>query len=246
MSDNGHKTKDNLIDKSVLGKLPIRAWPWPRIMVYIPMFPALPHAPDVFYTFMLIAQQAPDILRAAYQRTDVSRNMAAEKLLEGEHTHILMLDADHNHPVNIIQRLASWVIDDPERLVIGGLNFRRGDPYHPCVGVIGEDEKFYTPFEWDDGLIEVDRLGTGSILIAREVFETLERPWFFYEYDGAIEKFYPSEDYAFSRKCREAGIRLWCDTGAISPHATTTFVDEHTFREQCKLTPELVGEEYKE
>lgn len=241
MSDNGSKP-----DKSVLGKLPIRAWPWPRIVVYIPMFPALPHAPEVFYDFLVIAQQAPDLMKSDYKRTDVARNLAAEKLLEGEHTHILMLDADHKHPANIVQRLASWVIDDPERLIVGGLNFRRGGNFDPCVGVIGVNGGFYTPYEWDDGLIEVDRLGTGSVLISREVFERLERPWFYYPYDRVDEQFYPSEDYPFSKKCREAGIRLWCDTGLVSPHAMTTFVDENTYREHCNLNPEILGELYKE
>lgn len=241
MSDNGKKT--NMIDKSVLGKVPIRAWPWPRILLYIPMFPALPHAPSVFYDFLQIVQQGPEFLRGGYFRTDVARNSAAAKLLETDFTHILMLDADHRHPMNIIQRLAQWVIEDPDRWVVGGLNFRRGEPYDPCVGVIGEDGEFYTPHEWDDGLIEVDRLGTGSVLIAREVFETLEKPYFYYSYEHADEDTYPSEDYPFSEKCREAGIKLWCDTGAVSPHAMTTFVDENTYRAYCEQHPEMLGEE---
>lgn len=258
MSENGKVKRKGVRepqpDASVLGAQPIRAWPWPRIVLYVPMFQALPYADDVFYDFMLIAQQGPPLLRAKYGRTDYSRNMAVEKFLRPrlpdgrpQFTHILMLDADHRHPQHIIQSLARWVIADPERQVVGGLNFMRGEPYAPCAFIQEADGSYSTPLEWEPGLMEVDILGTGCVLIAREVFERIPKPWFYYPYDQVQEGVWPTEDVGFSRKCNEHGIQLWMDTTTTSPHMISATIDESTFRayvdEHAELAEMIIDEE---
>lgn len=220
-------------DLSVLNQQPIKAWAWPKILLFVPLFPALPFADKVFWSFMSIAQQGPAFLKAEYGRTDYARNMAANTLLNSDFTHILMLDADHVHPPDIIQRLAAHIIKRPEIQIVGGLNFKRAAPYDPCcfVKIPGEDDSYGFPHEWDAGLIRVDLLGTGSILIAREVFETIDEPYFFYDYSKVDDGFYPSEDVAFSKKCDEAGIVMYVDTQTTSPHMMVAGVDEDTYRQ---------------
>ena len=167
----------------------------------------------------------------------MARESACKQLIDSDFTHILMLDADHKHPPNIIQQLARWVIEDPERLVVGGLNFRRSEPYDPCAYMV-EDDKFFTLWDWEEGLLEVDRIGTGSILIAREVFERLKQPWFYLHSTDEGATNWPTDDMIFCLHCKEAGIKLWCDTTTQSPHMTQAFIAEETYKQYINDHPD--------
>ena len=140
------------------------------------------YADDTFYAFWRIAMQGMPILQLPYDRTDIARNKMAAETLKTEYTHLLMLDIDHIHPWNIAQRLAKWVLLKPEVQVVVGLNFKRGKPYNPCCGFYNDKGEFGTPTNWEPGLMKVDMIGTGSILIAREVFEIIPPPWFTVDY----------------------------------------------------------------
>lgn len=247
MSDNGNKPEG----LEILKYQPISAWPWPRIILFVPMFPALPYADRVFYQFMRIATQGIDILEVPYGRNDLVRNIASDEfrkpMRNGEpvYTHLLMLDADHTHPVNIVQRLARRVIEDPTRLVVGGLNYKRTPPFTPCAFVKDPNggDNFYSLMDIPEGIMEVDALGSGSILVAREVFDQLEKPYWFYNYGGADDGHYPGVDIGFSSKCREAGIKLWCDTTVTSPHMGEMFVDGGTHKWYWENNPDLLEQE---
>ncbi|RPJ24411.1 MAG: glycosyltransferase family 2 protein [Planctomycetaceae bacterium] len=171
-----------------LRQQPVHAWEWPRIVVGVPMERTMAHADDVFFNFLAIAQNGVPFIKQNYTRTDVARNKMAMQLLQSDFTHLLMLDVDHIHPTDIVQRLARWVVADPGKQVIGGLNFRRGEPYEPCCFLIGPDGRYYAPAEWERGLVKVDIIGTGSILISREVFERMQPPWFYNIYDRVWEE----------------------------------------------------------
>lgn len=235
--------------QETLNTYPIAAWKYPRVLVGIPMERAISHADKVFWQFMAIAKQGPAFLPIPYMRTDLYRNKAAANLLQSDFTHLLMLDVDHIHPVNIIQQLARWVLLDRKKFqVIGGLNFRRGEPYEPCAFQVDNNGDIYTMAEWEQGLVKVDALGTGSILIAREVFEQLEPPWFFNDYSEAWKDNYPGEDIGFSAKCRAAGIGLYVDTTTTSPHMIDSQVTEETYRSYFdrwigKTGNEVIGED---
>jgi len=227
-------TKEQL---TLLNSIPIASWDYPRILVGIPLERAISHADEVFWAFINIAMQIPAFVKMPYQRTDLYRNKAAEKLLASNATHLLMLDLDHIHPPDIIQRLAQWVLMDDNIKIVGGLNFRRGAPYEPCAFIKGDDGDIYAPADWHQGLIEVDYLGTGSILIDREVFESIDPPWFYNDYSEAWHGHYPGEDMGFSIKAKAAGFRLLVDTTTTSPHMITRAVDENTFRQHLAQNP---------
>jgi hypothetical protein len=153
-------------------------------------------------------------------------------------THLLMLDIDHKHPPNIIQRLARWTLQEPFAKVVGGLNFRRSKPFDPTCGFWGDDGKYYPPASWQQGLIKVDALGTGSILIAREVFEQIEPPWFRFDYSRVWADEWPGEDLGFSKLCNEHGIDLYVDTTVTSPHMKAAMITEESFKEYLKTSEE--------
>lgn len=184
-----------------------------------------------FVHFWQIARRGWHLIDHVYGRTDINRNRIGKWLLENpEYTHVLMLDLDHLHAPDIVERLALHVMDDPTRLVIGGLHFRRAAPFDPCAFVFGPDGQLHAPVEWEPGLFEVHAIGHGSILIAREFFERVPEPWWAYTYESVEENIFPSEDMWFSYTCRTAGVKMWVDTTVTSPHIILNIVDGDTFR----------------
>jgi len=218
------------------------SWAFPRILVAFLLERTISYADLVFPSIVQIAAQGPVILNMPYMRTDLARNKASMELLKTDFTHLLMLDIDHVHPTDIVQRLARWVISDPKRFqVVGGLNFRRSEPHDPCAYKMGEDNTMWT-IEWekDTELMEVDRLGTGSILIAREVLETIPPPWFTNDYSQGWRDAWPGEDIGFSKLCNQYGIKLWVDCTTTSPHITPALVDAGAWEAWKKRNPDAL------
>lgn len=216
-------------------------WEFPRIMIYMPFERALLYPEKVVDKLCYYASQGVHFIWRTYGRTDVSRNKAALDFLEagyvddnGEHqtpTHLLMLDQDHTHPSEILKYLGRWPMLDHNIHVVGGLNFMRQPPYKPCIYGQDEDKNFIIPTTWDPHvLMKVARIGTGSLLISRDVFETIEPPWFKYEYDGIWEDRWPGEDMYFSDLCRKYGFDMFVDPSCQSPHHTLQEVTEETFK----------------
>jgi len=235
MSDNGNGYKP---DYSVLKQWPVSLWEWPQIAVYVPWPQALGDAPDVNSHIIEIARSGVMFLHLPYGFADRMRNEAAKQLLDSEYTHILMLDSDHVHPPNIVHRMAQHIIEDPERLIVAGLNFKRSAPYSPCAYVVsGEnDDQIYRVHDWEPGLMEVSRVGAASLLIAREVFERLEFPWFVNEPD-LVNQGLGSHDHYFCKLAQKAGIKIYCDFTLTSPHMASHRVTEQTYRTFCEMNP---------
>ena len=231
---------------AVLDIKPIHKWPWPRILVGIPVPESIPHAGYVFMNFMTIAAQGPAFIDVPPNiRIDVVRHTMAKTLLQNDYTHLLMLDIDHQHPLDIIQRFARRVIEDPTRRIISGLNFRRRPPHDPVGGYLDDKGRRVLIENWGTDLIPVDECGAASLLIERSVFEELEPPWFFNIYDDIWRDNWPGEDIGFSRKAKQAGIDVWIDPTIQSPHCTTSFVVEETWlNSQAKI--QIPGQEVKQ
>ncbi len=184
---------------------------------------------DIFNRFIAIARRGHAFLPCTFKRTETQRNLLASGLLQSDYTHLLMLDADHLHPVDVVERLMGHVLTDPRRLVMSGLSFRRGPPFDPTAWY--ESPEGVRPMQqWPHGLIKVDLIGGFCTLVNREVFERLEWPWFRIVC-SVKDRTFGGEDIYFSRKCKQAGIDLWVDTDCISPHLTQAWVTEATYRQ---------------
>jgi hypothetical protein len=211
-----------------------------RIVVGIPLGTTL--SASVFACFWGIAQRGWPIFERGPGRTDVNRNLFAHWILETDYTHLMMLDTDHLHAPSIIERHAARVLEDPDRRVISGMHFRRGEPFDPLAFVFGPDQQLHPLVEWPQGCIEVHALGHGSLLVHRSVFETIDPPWWGYEYGHAAEQVYPTEDMYFCYLCRSAGIKLWVDTTISSPHLIENAVTEDVYRAWLSQHPEKIQE----
>jgi hypothetical protein len=183
-----------------------------------------------FFGFMEISQRGWPLAKLEYTRNDIARHKFCEFLMSHpEYTHLLMLDSDHVHPPDIVHRLARWCVAYPQEVeVIGGLNFRRGEPYDPCAFVDPGDGHFHRLAEWPQGAVNVSVLGSGSILIAKSALERIPLPWWDYQYPD--HNGWPGTDMTFSNRCREEGVKLWCDTTTTSPHIGDRLIGYEDYR----------------
>jgi len=210
----------------------------PKVLIgLLPERNGVPSA-DILFDLLAIAMRGHAFIRTAYARTDLQRNKLAEHLLTTDYTHLLMIDADHRHPYDIVERLSRWVVRDPGKQVIAGLAFRRGQPYDPQAYVL-QDGRLAQPAEFKPGLAQVDYAGTAAMLIAREVFERLPKPWFAFDYRGAADGQWPGEDIWFCESCRQAGIKVWVDFTCVSPHLAESWINQRTFETFRAMTEEL-------
>jgi len=151
-----------------------------------------------------------------------------------------MLACDHAHPSNIIQSLARWTLLFDDVYVVSGMNFRRKAPYDPVMGNLTKHGDRPIVVEWQPGLMPVDECGAASLLVHREVFETLPYPWFqnMYDESDVMNHSWPGEDIYFARQCKEYGYTFYVDTTTTSPHCTSTLITEETFRQFLENNPE--------
>lgn len=175
----------------------------------------------------------------ALVREFLSRRFMEEK----EFTHLLMLDTDHAHPVDIVDRLARWVGNEAHPLVVSGLNYQRKSPYRPCAFMFDGPELGILPIvKWPSGLVKIDAVGAASLLIAREVFERLPQPWWEFVYFGPHKRLI-GEDINFCRLCREHGIDIYVDTTTTSPHLGEQWIGDKEFRAWAAANTEYFGPE---
>ena len=224
-----------------------------------------PPADTIFYAFWRIAQQGWPIIEVPYQRCDMAHNRAACLMMQANEeamtngrpdltfTHLVTLDLDHTHPAEIIRHFGKVAQLYPDRLVVGGLNYRRCAPYDPCAYIESDNGTISALAGPESGSMgRVDFLGTGSMMIAASVFETMRTagiyPFFGYEYKPQpwrelewrtlANMQFGGVDVYFSRRCRELGIDLWLDAMITSPHLANRWITGDDWQ-QYQQTPEF-------
>jgi hypothetical protein len=207
-------------------------WDYPKVMVAMPQERSLSNPSIVARWIAKMGQEGFTFAWRGYERTDRARNEFALSLLKNEqYTHIIMVDNDHNHPLDLLRKLARWALVGDYK-VVASLAFQRGMPYKPVHYLAdGDDYKIPTPDSWSGGLEEVSMTGAGAIMIHRDVFMELEMPFFFYDYSLAWEGIYPGEEIGFCKKCREAEIKMWVDTSIYTPHLSVKEIGPEDYAE---------------
>lgn len=192
-------------------------------------------------------------IRWPYQRVDVARNSIVHVFrgqAQSPDDTLIMLDADHIHPADIVERLVKHDID-----VVGALAFQRGEPFAPCWFTYNQG--FHAGYSWDGmtGVMAVDAVGTGAIAIKRRVFDTLAAngfgPYFFQamypdlaavDLKGALPPA-ASEDLWFATTCMQMGIKHHVDLDLVTPHITIGGADQTFFEAWKKAHPEVIAQE---
>ena len=120
--------------------------------------------------------------------------------------------------------------------VVSGLYFEKSEPMKSVAGFWELDEKSEpirgkkgdTLAAGIKGAVEVDYVGAGFLLIARQVLGELHYPWFNQvpcTVPGTAEELPIGEDMGFCIGCNEAGIPILCDMDAKLGHHISRLTD---------------------
>lgn len=164
------------------------------------------------------------------------RNIIAHKFLQSNYSYLLFIDSDIIVKSEDIQRIRQL-----NKKVCGGVYLLRELPYSPVFGeILGKEGE----------LLKVKEVGTGFMMVHREVFETISKnePEHYYvnrdgvkfqntnhqientknetHYDyfrnGVINNTYYSEDYYFCYLARKYGYDIYLDPTIVLKHVGKT------------------------
>jgi GT2 family glycosyltransferase len=152
------------------------------------------------------------------------RNNLVYQALSDNCSHVLMMDTDQVHPPDTITRLHAIDAD-----IASGVVHRRYPPFDPIFfrGSRGNYKHVPDDDVYSGDIIEVDLTGCGCIMYKAEVFESLPAPWFVTAEDESGKVI--GEDIYFCEKAREAGYRIFVDTGLWIDHISTFRVTRATY-----------------
>jgi hypothetical protein len=121
-------------------------------------------------------------------------------------THILFIDSDMTFPQDMVQRLLKH-----DKEIVAANCARRRMPTGPTAQNYDENGKRIPVYTMPDstGLEEVGSIGTGIMLIKREVFEGMSEPWF--DMPWQTTRGYMGEDVFFCKKAQELGYKVYID-----------------------------------
>jgi hypothetical protein len=171
--------------------------------------------------------------------TTRSRNVVVKTFLETTDANwLLMIDSDERLSLDTWRKLVSSA-DDIQRPIVSGLVFAAffdgQDELRPVPTIYRMNmETGLQPIDDYplDKLFEVDAVGTGCILIHRNVLLDMQKnatvnqgkdwAWFV---EGAIDGTYFGEDLLFSKRLKSMGYKIFAHTGAILPHHKQFWLD---------------------
>ena len=136
-----------------------------------------------------------------------ARNQCVDGAHQVNADYICFVDSDMTYPYQTNDILLSHKKD-----IVCATYVRRGPPFD----ILGHS-KHEKDRDARAGLVEMDYIPTGILLIKMTVFEKLYKPFFRFIFTQAEVKgfkgegFTKGEDFYFSQAAREAGFSLWCD-----------------------------------
>lgn len=131
---------------------------------------------------------------------------------------VFFLDDDMVFGSDVLMRLLAHNVP-----IVGGLYLTRRPPYYSAAGwKDGDHAKFLSDEDMHSGrLLSVDWVGTGCLLIRKEVLDALEYPWF---EAGRIHPDEMSEDVWFCWKAKAKGFPVYVDTSVRVGHRIEAYV----------------------
>jgi hypothetical protein len=202
-----------------------------------------------------------------------ARNYITDEFLRSNCTHMIFIDADVSfNPIDVIAMLAmdKEIIGGPyPKKCIKWSNIRKALMKNPNISddelaVLGGDIVFNpapgtTTFNVSE-LVEVMELGTGFLMMKREVFEKYQKAYpkrmylpdhvgtqhfggdreicsfFNVEIDPESRRTW-SEDYMFCQECRKIGIKIW-----MAPFIQLQHTGTYTYQGSLPKVAQFLGE----
>ncbi len=137
-----------------------------------------------------------------------SRQALVNRALSNNASHLLFLDSDMTFPPDTALQLLAH-----DRDIVGIAAPKRRDNLESSAMKVWGERLTFGP---EDGLIDVDWLGFGGVMIRATVFQKLDKPWFptrFERTDPEKGDVWIGEDYGFCEKARAAGFSIQVDAG---------------------------------
>ena len=152
------------------------------------------------------------------------RNNVVKKALDAGVDYLFFVDSDVAVPSNAVKKLVAH-----GKHIVSGLYFSKIPPFTPQI--YSKNKLGFKPIiDYEEGLIKVDAVGSGCLLVKTSVFKNLKKPFFAFS-DKIVRGGQPlSEDMYFCNKAREAGFDVYCDTTVKCAHVGTTLITEEAFK----------------
>jgi hypothetical protein len=139
---------------------------------------------------------------------------------------------------DLLQRLSRRLDEGKE--MVTGLYFKRKEPFGPCIyrdcGLYAFQPGELTPTAIpylnypENGVFEIEACGFGAVLLSVEALRRTTDKL------GKMP-FMPvggfGEDLSFCLRFREAGGKIWCDSGVRPGHAGLNIYDEEDYLRRC-------------
>lgn len=142
--------------------------------------------------------------------TAEGRNYCVVQAIKNNCSHILFVDDDMTFPSDTIDRLLAHAKD-----IVGVYSYSRVLPLSPTVGFLDANGEYLPQdrmafVKKPETLFKCYTVGMGVALINMELFNKIEKPWFYFQThdNGAI---LIGEDAWLCKQARDKGIEIWCD-----------------------------------
>lgn len=148
-------------------------------------------------------------------------------------THFAFFDADMVYPPQTLVDLFSILKNGAD--MAGGLCYRGYQPYDPLIWHLTEERLLQVFRDYHLGdIVDAGATGAACLLVKREVFEKVEKPWFQIMRkeikENEITTFIKwGEDTYFTRKATKAGFKLKINTAYDIGHMREFSVDRHFY-----------------
>lgn len=142
-----------------------------------------------------------------------SRTRLANEALDYGATHLLWLDSDIHFPANVVNKFL-----EHDRDIVAANYSTRYAPYRSVAFINPQDteQRLETRF----GLHKIWSVGMGCMMVKRQVFEELPKPWFSHAYDKDTDT-YSGEDIYFCNQAGHHGFEVWLDAEIQLAHLGT-------------------------
>lgn len=200
-----------------------------QIFIGMPVYNSVPAAcMGKFVGFFLKAAKKHNAITDIVDTigVDFARNVIAKHFLKSRATHLLFIDSDMLLPQGILERLLAHNKD-----VVSALYFGRTLPW-PMFQVKKGNKLVVLERFPKNTLFKADSVGLGACLVKRKVIEKVNEslgenePMFKFTYRGKAP--IVGEDTNFCEKVREAGFKIFVDTGLEVKHFGG-FIDQHYY-----------------
>jgi len=199
-----------------------------KVAICLPLSWTHVYSPFFLSFVQMVMRSGSDFNIAIYTSNtsliDKMREVLADEVQAITPDYILWIDADQVYPMETIEKLAAHV--DSGHLVVGGVTPDKHTA-KPMVYNFVNDIGTAMPvrqFDIDRGLVKVDAMGFGGIMMHPSVLKTIKPPYFPRTWDEAMCSFV-GEDFGFYMKCKQNGIDVWCDTDLHYSHMVATAVN---------------------